>query len=298
MNDEAVENYIEELVSEVEEEAKPAKKVEPVAAEERKKVVLVDDVTFFLMTAKTKLDKFYEMYLAKSAEILFELLENVIPDLILLDINMPEVNGFKILETLKEQSRTANIPVIILSGSNDRKNMLEAMKYNANDFLGKPVSDKDLLDAIDRQLYPERFTSDKPIVLAIDDSPTLLHEINHALNDIYSVYTLPVPDQLENILSMVVPDLFILDYNMPRITGFELFPLIRKHPEHSDTPILFLTTEGTPDHVYAAIMLGASAFMVKPLNDVLLREKVGSHLKHYQIWRRIRNLDKVRRSGR
>jgi len=118
----------------------------------------------------------------------------------------------------------------------------------------------------------------KLVILAIDDSPVLLKSVSAVLGAEYKVYTLPKPTELHKILQQITPDLFLLDYMMPEVNGFELVTAIRSYEEHKDTPVIFLTSIGTVDNVTAAIALGASDFIVKPFNPESLREKVARHI--------------------
>ena len=77
---------------------------------------------------------------------------------------------------------------------------------------------------------------------------------------------------------------------MPVLSGFELIPIIRRISGHEETPIVFLTSEGTNDNVFAAIGFGASDFIIKPFDDAVLREKMAVYLKDFIMRRRIRQL--------
>jgi len=120
--------------------------------------------------------------------------------------------------------------------------------------------------------------SKKPVILAIDDSPVILKSVSSLLSDDYKVYMLAKSVLLEKTLDQIRPDLFLLDYNMPIINGFELIPVIRRFVEHRDTPIIFLTSEGTIDNISSAVMLGACDFIVKPVKPSILRERISKHL--------------------
>jgi CheY-like chemotaxis protein len=118
----------------------------------------------------------------------------------------------------------------------------------------------------------------KMMVLAVDDSPAILTAVETVLNKTYNVFKLPRPEMLESVLTQVRPDLFLLDYRMPGLSGFELIPVIRSFAEHKDTPVIFLTSEGTMDHVSAAMALGACDFIVKPFQADMLCQKVAKHI--------------------
>jgi len=120
--------------------------------------------------------------------------------------------------------------------------------------------------------------SRKRVVLAVDDSLVILKSVNSLLRDDYKVYTLAKSAMLEKMLRQIKPDLFLLDYMMPDINGFELIPIIRSFDEHKKTPIIFLTSVGTADNLSAAGKLGASDFIVKPVQPNILREKIAKHI--------------------
>ena len=115
-------------------------------------------------------------------------------------------------------------------------------------------------------------------ILAVDDSPSMLKTIISTLKDQYKVFTLSNPAQVERFLQQVTPELFLLDYKMPEISGFELVPIIRSFEEHKETPIIFLTSLGTKDNISAAAMLGACDFVVKPFDSYTLQDKIAKHI--------------------
>jgi len=124
--------------------------------------------------------------------------------------------------------------------------------------------------------------ADKQIVLAIDDAPDILQMVQLFLKDDYIVHTLSEPEKLEELLKDLTPDLFLLDYCMPEMDGFDLMPVIRSFPEHSDTPVVYLTSVQSADFYSVAMRLGASDYIMKPIDAEALREKVGRVFKdHY-----------------
>jgi CheY-like chemotaxis protein len=146
-----------------------------------------------------------------------------------------------------------------------------AEEYSASTF--ETASLKSILE----QMEQEEATR-KMRILAIDDSSAMLSAIFSILGEDYNVYGMTNPAKLEKFLGQITPELFLLDYRMPELNGFELFPIIRRFEDHKNTPIVFLTSEGTSDHVSAALMLGARDFIVKPFQANILREKVAKHI--------------------
>ena len=256
-----------------------------------KRIIMVDDVNYHLLSIRERLKGKYELYPAQNVEILEEILEKVRPDLFLLDLNMPDVDGFQVLEKLKADPRVAEIPVILFTGKSDKKSAFKAMQLGAADYLTKPITDDMLVDSIENQLDSTKRAALLPVVLAVDDSPSILQTINHTLKNNYTVYTVPHPELVAEVLKKVTPDIFILDLQMPKVTGFELVPMIREDPMHKDTPIIFLTTEATNDNVMVAVHhLRVTDFLVKPINEALLKEKMETHLANFIMRRSIRKL--------
>ena len=256
--------------------------------DERKKIFLVDDVEFSLIRTKQILKSYYTVYTLQSSGRMFDLLEKVTPDLILLDINMPGVDGYETLKKIKNDARYAEIPVVFLSGKDDEESIVKGLSLGAADHVSKPFIPEDLRACISKCLYPLKNQEElyidtdknvsKPSILAIDDSPSMLRSIHFALHNKYKVHTLQKPENLPKIIKGLKPDLFLLDYNMPVMNGFELFKVIREIPEHKKTPIVFLTSESTPEHLSEAIKLGSSDFMVKPFSPRKLRDKIAKCL--------------------
>ncbi len=122
----------------------------------RQTIMLVDDNQANLNIGKNMLKGLYEVYALPSAERLFKFLETVLPDLILLDIDMPGMNGFDVIRILKAQGRYANIPVIFVTAKTEEMDELEGLQLGAVDYVTKPFSAAILLKRIENHLLIER----------------------------------------------------------------------------------------------------------------------------------------------
>ena len=126
----------------------------------RNRIIFVDDTKANLTMGRDLLKTFYEVYPAPSAQRLFELLENVIPDLILLDIEMPEMDGYETIKKIKADPRFADIPVIFLTAKSDETSELEGFDLGAVDYISKPFSGPILLKRIANHLLIVRQKKD------------------------------------------------------------------------------------------------------------------------------------------
>ena len=120
-----------------------------------KKIFVVDDNSANLLMADEVLSDHYDVFTLLTASIMFELLENVIPDLILLDILMPETDGFSALKQLKETSEYSDIPVMFLTSKNEPEVEARGFEMGVMDFITKPFSGPVLLNRIKKHLLIE-----------------------------------------------------------------------------------------------------------------------------------------------
>jgi len=113
-----------------------------------KTVFVVDDSDTNLLTVEESLEDHYRVMTIPSAAKMFAFLEKMTPDLILLDIEMPEMNGFEALERLKANPSYADIPVIFLTGYIDDAIEARSRELGAADIITKPFSAPVLLERI------------------------------------------------------------------------------------------------------------------------------------------------------
>jgi putative two-component system response regulator len=106
----------------------------------RKLIMLVDDNRTNLLAGKTALSENYTVLTVLSAVKMLEALEWRMPELILLDVDMPEMNGFEAIKILKSRPETRDIPVIFLTAMSESANELEGLQLGAVDYITKPFS--------------------------------------------------------------------------------------------------------------------------------------------------------------
>lgn len=109
-------------------------------------ILIVDDNPRNLQLISSLLkDQGYKLYITNSGENVMTFLKNIIPDLILLDIMMPEMSGFEVCRILKQQELYRDIPVIFLTAKNDIEDVVEGFEVGAVDYITKPFSSKEVL---------------------------------------------------------------------------------------------------------------------------------------------------------
>jgi putative two-component system response regulator len=116
--------------------------------ETRKKIMMVDDDPTILKMGRIMLKDAYDVFPIPSAAKLFGILEKITPDLILLDICMPETDGPETLKRLKADERYAKIPVIFVTALDDDKHLSEQISLGACGSIPKPFSAPELLKRV------------------------------------------------------------------------------------------------------------------------------------------------------
>jgi CheY-like chemotaxis protein len=119
---------------------------------EKKLIILVDDNVANLKIGNNLLEEKYTVATAPSAEKMFKLLKNNVPALILLDINMPEMNGYEAIKILKSNPETKDIPVIFLTAKSESEDELEGLSLGAVDYITKPFDPVLLLKRLEIHL--------------------------------------------------------------------------------------------------------------------------------------------------
>jgi len=121
-------------------------------AGDRKKIIAVDDNPENLGALKNTLKEIYMVYPCPSAPEMFELLEHVLPNLILLDVEMPGMNGYEAIKKLKSDDKYRDIPVIFLTSMNDEQSEKDGLSLGAVDYIHKPFVSPQLHERIKTHL--------------------------------------------------------------------------------------------------------------------------------------------------
>lgn len=122
-------------------------------AEKNKKILIVDDsnTNVILLEAILK-NKGYNVEKALSASEANQLIRKEMPDLILLDLRMPHISGYKFLESIKRNDRTKNIPVIIVSAITENESKERVQRLGIVDYLEKPIDLKAMIEIVEKSL--------------------------------------------------------------------------------------------------------------------------------------------------
>jgi CheY-like chemotaxis protein len=205
-------------------------------------ILVVDDDPDILDGITTVLEtQPYRLQTARDGEQCLRLIEEEIPDLLVLDLLMPRMDGFAVIRELRSTPKYAGLDILVLTtviedASRRRYELETGLEMDVQGYLEKPVPPAELLRHVKRIL-------EQPYILVVDDDPDILEGITAVLETLpYRLQTARDGRQCLELMNKNLPDLLILDLLMPRMDGFAVIRKLRNDPRYSELPIMILTT--------------------------------------------------------
>lgn len=259
------------------------------------KLLLVDDVYENLHALMQVLRDDYVIIAATEGEKALELAHRQpIPDLILLDIKMPGMDGYEVLQAIKADPVTRDIPVIFVSSLSEVVEEAKGLAMGAVDYVTKPINPDLLKLRIQTQLELRRYrrkpssalsatgllTQELPRLLVVDDMPENLHSLVDALSDQYQITVAREGVKaIEHVQSINPPDLILLDILMPGMDGFEVCRRIKATEAGNAIPVLFLSVLDNGIEKVRGFSVGGADFITKPFDIDEVRARLRNHLE-------------------
>ena len=276
------------------------------SAEIRPRVLIVDDVHENLHALMNVLRSDYAISAATSGEKALELARRrPSPNLILLDIKMPGMDGYSVLSHLKSDPATADVPVIFVTALAETADEARGLKLGVADYITKPIDPDLLRRRVATQLELQGYRNSAalrlgasspqmaqpPTLLVVDDMPENIHELLEELKDDYRIM---VADSGAKALELVQgsspPDLVLMDVVMPEMDGYEACRQIKALPAGNRIPIIFVTIVDESKQKVKGFNLGAADFITKPFDIDEVRARVRTHVELSRLQRCLEQL--------
>jgi twitching motility two-component system response regulator PilH len=210
------------------------------------------------------------------------------PSLILLDIVMPEQDGFVTCRQLRKVPETAAIPVVHVSSKSTESDKFWGLKQGAVAYITKPFEPAQLAHAISEHLrgytnfplQPRNFTLAMAHILIVDDNPSETALMAKVVKDLGHTYDAVTDGELGlQKAAAVHPDLILLDVVMPNLDGFNTCRKLKKVPETASIPVVIVSSKSGESDQFWAQRQGANGYVVKPFSAELLAEAIRSFVK-------------------
>jgi two-component system cell cycle response regulator len=210
------------------------------------------------------------------------------PDIIILDLTMPIMDGAEMLSKLKTHADLRNIPVIMLTAEAGRENVLKIAKLGVRDYLIKPFKEELIVERVGRviDLKPKGETTakirrfDDPLnLLVVDDKPAIIDQIKAGFGDTpWSTQGRSQTGEAVDYCSQQLPDLILVSLSLPDSGGFTLFQMLRASSKTKNVPVFGLSVKTAADEQTRAQQAGFSGVITKPIDFEELKSKIARAL--------------------
>lgn len=210
------------------------------------------------------------------------------PDLIVLDLTMPIMDGVEMLSKLKSKPELKAIPVIMLTAEAGRENVLKIARMGVRDYLIKPFKEELLIERISRvvELKPKGESTSKirrfddPIsLLVVDDKPAICELLKEGLADIpWTVVGRSQGGEAVDYCSQALPDVILVSLSLPDSAGYTLFQMLRASNKTKNVPIFGMCVKTAIDDQAKAQQAGFSGLVTKPIDFEDLKSKIARSL--------------------
>lgn len=206
------------------------------------------------------------------------------PDIILLDYTMPVMDGFEMLNKLKADPDTRNIPVVMLTAEAGRDNVLKIARLGVRDYLVKPFKEDLVVERVGRIIDLKAWNEavakakrfDDPLqVLLVDDKPAILDLVKSGLSDTNWVLSaLTQAGQAVDFCSRQMPDVILVSLSLAEGAGFMLFQMMRAAFKTKAIPVFALSVKTALEEQQRAQQMGFSGIITKPIDVEDLKAKI------------------------
>jgi two-component system cell cycle response regulator len=279
------------------------------------RVLVVDDILSNVKLLEAKLTaEYFEVMTAFNGQECLSKMEQVVPDIVLLDVMMPGMDGFEVCRRIKSNPKTAHVPVVMVTALDQPSDRVAGLDAGADDFLTKPVDDAALFARV-RSLVrlkmmtdelrmrestgqgmglidpAETFTenSQSGRILVIEDRAESVAWFSSALSSNHQVASV---DTFEEALVRVKGgdfDLIVVSLGMRSFDGLRLCSQLRSLPEGRHVPILVVVSDGDRRKLTQALEMGVNDYLTRPVDKNELVARVRTQLRKKRYADRLRH---------
>jgi two-component system cell cycle response regulator len=270
------------------------------------RVLIVDDIPTNVRLLEARLSaEYYEVLTASSGRQALEICVSSDPDIVLLDVMMPEMDGFEVCAAIKSNPRTQHIPVVMITALDQPSDRVKGLEAGADDFLTKPVDDvqlmarvkslirlKSLTDELRARAHTgreiavedaahamERISGEGGNILLIDSDLRQAERLRSYLAPTNSVDVLAHPQDAVFQVSATDYDLAIVSMALGDFDPLRVCSQLRTVEATRTLPIILVAEDGDRARVMRGLELGVNDFIMRPVERNELRARVRTQIR-------------------
>ena len=280
------------------------------------RILVVDDIPANVKLLEARLlAEYFDVLTADNGRDALDICDRTQVDVVLLDIMMPEMDGFEVCERLKSNPKTAHIPVVMVTALDQPSDRVRGLKAGADDFLTKPVNDLQLISRVKSLVRLKTLSDELRIrhdgarqmgledglrlqdgrldeqaqILLVDSRGASQERIIKSLKPIASVTAMSDPQASVFEAAETPYDLVIVNSNLEDYDPLRLCSQLRSLERTRFIPILLITEHGDEQMIIRALDLGVNDYIIRPLdpNELVARTLTQVRRKRYND--RLRN---------
>lgn len=280
------------------------------------RVLVVDDILPNVKLLEAKLaSEYYEVLTAMNGEEALRKVNEESPDLVLLDVMMPGMDGFEVCTKIKEDPASAHIPVVMVTALTDVQDKVRGLESGADDFLSKPINDTALMARV-RSLIRLKMSTDEwrvrentasqlgvvesastvmsvpaenANILIIEDKDFELRKMEETLHtEKHNVMGAESGSEAMELIASHEFDLIIVSLNLAGEDGLRLCSHLKSNERTRSVPVLMVGGEDDMSRVAQGLEMGAHDYMLRPVERSELLARVRTQIRRKRFQERLR----------
>ncbi len=279
------------------------------------RILVVDDLLANVRLLEAKLTaEYFDVSTAMNGVDALETIQRTNPDIVLLDVMMPGMDGIEVCHRIKSNPATQHIPVIMVTALDQPEDRVRGLEAGADDFLTKPVNDlalfcrvkslvrlKMLTDELRLRASENDKKLDMPVVgeftesltdcniLVVDDHGTLFERISSGTSNLHRLTKITDPQQAIFAATETQYDLAIVDLDMQTFDGLRLCSQLRSLERTRQIPILVIVDPDDSRKMLRALEMGVNDYLTRPIDQQELAARINTQLRRWRYTQKLRS---------
>jgi two-component system, cell cycle response regulator len=279
------------------------------------RVLVVDDILANVRLLEAKLTaEYFDVVTAMNGLDALEAIQRTKPDIVLLDVMMPGIDGIEVCKRIKADATTQHIPVVMVTALDQPEDRVRGLEAGADDFLTKPVNDISLFCRIKSLVRLKMLTDELRVrssdvnaigmigrddlregdnggsILLIDGRDSSAERITAAFDNKHRIERVTDQQQaLDAVQDSITPyELVIVCFDNDQFDGLRLCSQLKSTEATRQTPILVIVDPDNQQSLLRALDMGVNDYLMRPVDRQELKARVSTQIRRYRYTERLR----------